>query len=116
MITFAILRDLVRDLPGVEEGTAFGSPTLKAGKKALFFWNPTHNAPVFKVSFDERDFLIEADPDTFFTTDHHRPWPVVLARPDRVDMEWVRNTLVRTWRAQVAKKILRAWEAEHGTA
>ena len=47
----------------------------------ILYWNAQHDCPVFKVDFEERDFLIEADPETFFTTDHHRPWPMVLARP-----------------------------------
>ena len=51
----------------------------------ILYWNAGHDCPVFKVDREERDFLIEADPATFFTTDHHRPWPLVLARPERLD-------------------------------
>lgn len=112
MITFQILKDIAMELPGVEEAISWGHPNLKVGKKALLFWNPTHNAPVFKVPFEERDFLIEADPETFFTTDHHRSWPLVLARPDKVDIAWVRNNIKRVWRDLVPKRILRAWEAQ----
>ena len=56
---------------------------------------------MFKVPIEERDFLIEADPETFFTTDHHRPWPLVLARPERLDPGWARANIERVWRAQV---------------
>lgn len=114
MITYDLICDIALGWPGVEEGLSWGQPVLKAGKKAMYYWNPDLNVPVFKVSFDERDFLIEADPETFFTTDHHRPWPLVLARPDKVDIDWVRENLKRTWRAQCPKKILKAWDAAQG--
>ncbi|MBW8882406.1 MAG: MmcQ/YjbR family DNA-binding protein [Asticcacaulis sp.] len=114
MITYETLRDIALGWPGVEEGVSWGTPTLKVGKKAMFYWNPDHDVPVFKVGYDERDFLLEADPESFFTTDHHRPWPVILARPDKVDVGWVRENLRRVWRAQCPKKLLKAHDAEFG--
>ena len=107
-LTFERLSRMAMELPGVEVGTAFGAPTYKVGRKSLFYWNGDHGCPVFKVDFDERDFLIEADPETFFTTDHHRNWPCVLARPDRVDIDWVRRNLERVWRAQAPKTLRKA--------
>ncbi|WP_246318736.1 hypothetical protein [Peteryoungia desertarenae] len=68
-------------------------------------------SPVFKVPFEERDHLIEMDPDTFFTTDHHRPHQLVLARPERLDLEWARENLTRVWRAQAKKAVVKAWDA-----
>jgi len=102
-------------LPGVSEAISWGQPTLKAHGKLWFFWNPKYDAPVFKVSsFDERDMLIEAAPDMFFTTDHHRPHNLVLVYPERVDLDWVQENLTRVWRAQAPKRVLKAWDAEHG--
>ncbi len=63
------------------------------------------------MPFEERDHLIEMDPDTFFTTDHHRPYPMVLAHPDRLDIEWARENLTRVWRAQAKKAVVKAWDA-----
>ena len=113
MITLDTLRDIILALPGTEETTSWGSPSFKVNGKAMVFWNPTHDCPVFKVPIEERDHLIDMEPDTFFTTDHHRPNPLVLARPDRVDVEWVRANLTRVWRAQAKKAVVKAWDAEH---
>ncbi|MBA3040469.1 MAG: MmcQ/YjbR family DNA-binding protein [Alphaproteobacteria bacterium] len=113
MITLDTLRDIILALPGTEETTSWGSPSFKVNGKAMLFWNPTFDCPVFKVSFEERDHLIEVEPDTFFTTDHHRPHRLVLARPHRVDIEWVRANLIRVWRAQAKKTVVRAWDAEN---
>jgi hypothetical protein len=65
---------MVLTLPDTEETTSWDARSFKVNGKVIVFWNPTHDCPVFKVPIEERDFLIEADPDTFFTTDHHRPW------------------------------------------
>jgi hypothetical protein len=59
-------------LPGVEETTSWGQPTLKAHGKLWVWWSPHEDAPVFKVPFEEREFLVEADPGRFFFTAHYR--------------------------------------------
>lgn len=111
MITLDALRQIILAFPETEETTSWDAPSFKVNKKAIIFWNPTHDCPVFKVPFEERDHLIEMDPDTFFTTDHHRPYPMVLARPGRVDIEWVRANIERTWRNQAKKATVKAWDA-----
>lgn len=110
MLTFERLKEIVLAYPDTEETTSWDARSFKVNGKVILFWNPTHDAPVFKVSFEERDFLLEVDPDTFFTTDHHRPWPLILARPARVDMDWVKANIDQVWRAQVKKRTLKAWD------
>ncbi len=111
MVTFDLLRDIVLALPDAEETTSWDARSFKVNGKVILYWNPTHDAPVFKLPVEERDFLIEADPDTFFTTDHHRPHGLVLARPARLDPGWARATIERTWRAQAKKRTVRAFDA-----
>lgn len=111
MVSFETLRDMVLALPGTEETTSWDARSFKVNGKVILFWNPKYDAPVFKVPPDERDFLIEADPETFFTTDHHRPHGLILARPDRLDPEWARANIARVWRAQAKKAAVRAWDA-----
>ncbi len=113
-VTYETLRDLALslDLPGVTEATSWGQPCLKAHGKLWFFWSPSEDAPVFKVPFEERDMLVEADPDTFFFTDHYKNHKLVLARPNRVDLDWARDNLIRVWREQAPKKLLKSFDAE----
>jgi hypothetical protein len=115
-VTYETLRDLALalDLPGVTETVSWGQPCLKAHGKLWFFWSPKENAPVFKVPFEERDMLVEADPDTFFFTDHYRPHKLVLARPHRLDMGWARANLLRVWREQAPKRLLKAFDEQGG--
>ena len=64
---------MVLALPDTEETMSWDARSFKVNGKVILYWNPTYDCPVFKVTVEERDFLIEADPETFFTTDHHRP-------------------------------------------
>ena len=98
-------------LPGVVETTSYGEPALKAHGKLWIWWSPHADAPVFKLPIEEREFLIEADPDTFFCTPHYKKHALVLVRPDKLDLEWAKANLMRVWRAQAPKRMLRAWDA-----
>ncbi len=99
------------ELPGVEETTSWGQPCLKAHGKLWVWWSPHEDAPVFKVPHDERDMLVEADPQTFFVTDHYRRHALILVRPERLDPAWAEMNLVRVWRAQAPKRVLKAYDA-----
>lgn len=113
-LTWSSLRAfaLSLNLPNVEDAVSWGYPNLKAHGKMWVWWVPKEDAPVFKTTFEERDFLIEVDPDTFFYTQHYRNFPLILVRPDRLDLNWVRVNLMRTWRNQAKKTFLKKWDAE----
>lgn len=97
-------------MPNVEETTSWGNPCLKAHGKLWAWWSPTEDAPVFKMPREEREFLIEVDPETYFVTDHYRPHNLVLVHPSRLDPEWARQHLLRTWKEMAPKRVLKAWE------
>lgn len=111
MVSFEQVRDLILRFPDTIETMSWDARSFKVNKKVILYWNPTYDCPVFKLSFEERDFLLEVDPETFFTTDHHRPWPMILGRPDKLEMEWVARNIEQVWRAQVSKKTLKAFDA-----
>jgi hypothetical protein len=98
-------------LPGVEETTSWGQPTLKAHGKLWVWWSPHEDAPVFKVPFEEREMLVESDPGTFFFTAHYKGHPLVLVRPEKLDLAWAKTNLIRVWRAQAPKRVLKAYDA-----
>jgi len=102
------------DLPGVEEAVSMRQPVLKAHGKLWVWWSPHEDAIVFKVTVEERELLIEAEPDAFFVTPHYRGHPMVLARPEHLDLAWVRANLVRVWREQAPKRVLKAFDADRG--
>jgi hypothetical protein len=99
-------------LPGVEETTSMRQPTLKAHGKLWVWWSPHEDAPVFKVPFEEREILLEVEADTFFVTPHYRGHPMVLVRPERLDLKWAKANLIRVWRAQAPKRVLKAYDEQ----
>jgi hypothetical protein len=117
-LTWESLREfaLSLNLPNVEDAVSWGQPNLKAHGKMWVWWSPTENAPVFKTTFEEREFLIEVDAETFFFTPHYKSWPLILARPDKVDLDWVRVNLKRVWREQAKKTFLKKWDVKQARA
>jgi hypothetical protein len=97
-------------LPGVEEARSWGQPALKAHGKLWVWWSPSEDAPVFKVPFEEREVLVEAEPDMFFFTPHYKNHPLILVRPEKLDPAWAKANLVRVWRDQAPKRVLKAYE------
>jgi hypothetical protein len=117
-VTYETLEKLALslDLPGVTEAVSWGQSCLKAHGKLWFFWSPSEDAPVFKVPFEERDMLVTAAPEIFFFTDHYKNHKLVLAYPGRLDLGWARNNLIRVWREQAPKRLLKAYDAASGGA
>ena len=99
-------------LPNVVESTSWGQPNLKAHGKMWCWWSPHCNAPVFKVSFEQREMLLEFHGDVFFVHPHYRSHPLVLMRPERFDRAWAKENLLRSWREMAPKKVLKAYDAE----
>jgi hypothetical protein len=104
------------NLPHVIETTSWGQPTLKAHGKLWAWWSPSEHVPVFKTTFDERDFLIEVDPDTYFVTPHYKGHQLILARPENLDPEWARDRLLKTWRDMAPKRVLKAYDEAQAAA
>ena len=99
-------------LPEVVDATSWGNPVLKAHGKLWAWWSPSEDAPVLKMPREEREFLIEVDPQTFFVTDHYRPHNLVLVHPARLDPEWAKAQLLKTWREMAPKRVLKAYDEQ----
>jgi hypothetical protein len=50
---------------------------------------------VLKVGNETRDHLLQADPETFFITDHYIGYPTVLARLDKLSAADLKKLLLR---------------------
>ncbi len=105
------VRQLALALPQVEETVSYGKPAFKAFGKFLTRVRKEDNSIVLVgVEFDEREMLMEAEPDIFFITAHYKDYPSVLARLDAVEPGTVRGFLERRWRACAPKKFLKEWD------
>jgi hypothetical protein len=91
----AAIRRVALSLPGVEEGTSWGTPAFKFKKKLLARLHQDGRSLVLKVGDGTRDHLLQADPASFFVTDHYRGYPYVLAHLDRLTAADLRKLLQR---------------------
>ena len=80
----------------------------EGARKALGLVGPHEDAPVFKVPIEEREMLVEVEPETFFFTPHYKDYPLVLVRPEKLDLDWAKANLTKVWRAQAPKRLLKA--------
>lgn len=101
--------------PHTELSTSYGEPAWKAfGKFFTRLRSEDDSVVLAQVSFEEREVLCAADPETFHFTPHYRNYPYVLARLKRLKADELRGYLERQWRHNAPKKWLKAWDMEAG--
>ena len=101
-ISFDTVREFGLALPDVEEGTSYGSPSLKVGGQ-MFACIPVHPSAepkslAVRIDFDQRDELLAAEPATYYLKDHYVNYPVVLVRLSRINRDALRDLLLMAWR------------------
>jgi hypothetical protein len=106
--TWSTVCKLAMKLPGVEQGTSYGTPALRVRKKFLARLKEDGETMAIKIDFADRDVLLELDPTAFYLTDHYRPYPAVLVRLKRVRRDMLERLLEQAWRQQAPKSLLAA--------
>lgn len=65
------------------------------------------------TDIEEKEMLIAADPDKFFTDAHYRGYPAVLTRLEKVDEDELRELLETAWRTRAPKRLVAAFSSLH---
>ena len=113
-MTLDEMREIALSFPGAVEGTSYGRPSFLVNKKFFTRLRREDDSLVLlEVSFDEREMLMEAEPETFHFTAHYKDYPSVLARLASLHPGSFRAFLERRWRECAPKRFLKAWDAEH---
>ena len=94
-LSLPAIRRVARALPDVEEGTSYRTPAWRHRGKLLARLHQDGESIVLKVGDETRDHLLQADPQTFFVTDHYRGYPYVLAHLDRLNADDLRKLIER---------------------
>jgi len=96
-------------LPGVEAAIRYdGSPVLKVGG-AFMAGLASHasaepGSVVVRSTFEDRQWLLDDAPETYYVTDYYRKHPVVLARLARLDRDALRELLAISRRITLRKQ------------
>ena len=105
---FETVRTVGLALPDVEATTKYdGSPVLKV-RGSFLAGLATHRSAepatlVVRAGVEEREWLLEDAPQTYYVTDYYRSHPVVLVRLSRIDRNALRDLLSVSWRLTLAK-------------
>src|SRR5687767_1507500 len=110
-MTIAAAMKMGRAMPGVEQTTTWGAPTLKLRGKMVacqaIHKSAEPNTLVVCVPFTQRDELIAADSDTYYLKPHYEDYPCVLVRLSRVHPDALHDLLRMGWEftnARTARK------------
>jgi len=98
-------------LPGVVEGTSYGTPAFRVGNKLLARLREDGENLVVRASFEERETLLAAAPAVFHVTDHYAGHPWVLVRLAKIRASDLTRVAELAWRGAAPKRAVTKWEA-----
>ena len=112
-VTFGEVRAIFLALPGVEQGTSYGTPAFKLkGKFMARLRDDDPDVLVLKpIEDDEQRFLMETQPRAFFKTPHYVGSPTILIRLSHVDRAQLHELVEQCWRRLAPKRLLQQVEA-----
>ncbi len=110
-VTFETVRAVALGFPGVEEGTAYGTPAFRARKPFLARLHGDGEALVLRVNPARHASLAEADPVTFSVTDHLQAHPYVLVRLATVGHAELEMLFGAAWRERAPRTLVRSFDA-----
>ena len=102
------IRQTVMALPGVTEGTSYGTPGFHVNKKLLA--RLKEDGETLMVRTQERDVWMNNDPGVFFITDHYKNYPSMLIRLGKVKSKDLKTLLVSAWKICANKTQLKSLE------
>src|SRR6476661_5003808 len=114
-MTLEEMEAIVMAFPMAAKGQSYGKPSyLVNGKFFTRLRAADQSLVLMDVSFDEREMLMEAEPETFHITPHYKDYPSVLARMDTLHPGSFRQFLERRWRKIAPKKLVNEREKADG--
>ena len=104
------VRAIALSLPETEERPSYGTPGFRV-KDRLFARIREEGVLVIWVGDEgEKDFLLRADPEKFFTIPHYDGHASVLVRLAAVDRDELAELLTDAWRVRAPKRVAEAFD------
>lgn len=111
LTSFDGIRAIARALPGVVDGTSYGTPALKVGGKLFARLHQSMDCVVLRCELLDREILMQSAPDAFFITDHYRDYPWILLRLGVVEKRVLPELIERAWRLVASKTLVRKYDS-----
>ena len=112
MVKLAQLRRIALSFPNVEERASHHTPGFSVKGKFLA-WLPSDEILVIKIDAMHREILMQAEPETFYLTDHYKPvrpngWTYVLVKLACVREGDLHDLFERAWRHEAPKRLVKS--------
>ena len=92
-------RRFLLGLENVVEGTSYGFPSFLVNGRFLARFRDDDTVLALRIaSIDDREVLMQINPDAFFVTDHYRNYPAVLIRLAKVPRALFRDVVTAAWK------------------
>jgi hypothetical protein len=106
------VRKLALSFPGMTEGSSYGEHAFLLDGKFFSRFNEKERGLVVYAEETLRDALLAGKPDVYFTTDHYRNYPYVLARLERLPRAELAALYEEAFRARAKKKRVAEYDAK----
>ena len=113
MADWDTVRELALTFPEVE-AAASGRVAFSVRGKG-FAWEARERdggGLAVRVDRDEKELILESNPDVYFTSPHYTGFPAVQIRVEAIDREELRERLEDAWLIQAPKRLAAAYVAE----
>jgi hypothetical protein len=111
MATESDVRAIALSLPETDERPSYGTPGFRVKDRLFARIRRPGVLLVWCADDGEKDFLLRADPEKFFTTPHYDGHPSVLVRLTAVDRDELAELLTDSWRVRAPKRISASLDA-----
>jgi len=107
MVSEDDVRKLALSLPETTEKPSYGMPGFRVKDRLFARIKEEGVLVLWRENEDEKEALIESEPDKFFTTSHYDGYPMVLLRLEQVDREELLDLLQDSWDLRAPKSVPR---------
>jgi len=102
----ADVRELALALPATAEKPSYGTPGFRVRDRLFARIREEGVLVLWRESEEEKDALIEAESEKFFTTPHYDGYPNILIRLEAVEREELTELLEESWRLRAPRSLV----------
>jgi len=107
------VRRIALSLPATTEKPSYGTPGFRVRDKLFARMRPEGDSVVvWCADLGEKEALIAAEPDKFFSLPHYDGYPSVLVRLAALDVDEVTEVLTESWRLRAPPRLLEEFDAD----
>jgi hypothetical protein len=104
-IYLEFIRKSVSHLPLVTEASSYGTPGFFVQKK--LFARMKEDGETLVIYTEEREKWMQADPDTFYITDHYLNYSYMLIRLQKINPDDLKQLLTHAWLKRASKTLVK---------